>query len=265
MRSCDDYKRILRLWEEGYNKSEIERQTGIPRPTVRDCIKKYGSLAQLDDHLALHQQPLLFQVLTGKIAGDHEQLLKAYAYLLGLYLGDGNIVKMPRTYRMRITLDARYPNIIQACAQAGKTLLPENQGGLAKRFHEGHLSCVDVSIYHKDLPLFFPQHGAGHKHERKIELEDWQQQIVDTYPIEFLRGLYHSDGSRFSNIVNGKDYPRYQFTNYSDDIRKIFCDTYDRLGVHWTTKQRTGLHESDIFISKRKDVEFLDGVIGRKS
>ena len=49
MRSYDEYKRILMLWEEGLNKSEIERQTGIPRPTIRDCINKFGTFAQLID------------------------------------------------------------------------------------------------------------------------------------------------------------------------------------------------------------------------
>jgi hypothetical protein len=36
----------------------------------------------------------------------------SYAYLLGLYLGDGHVAKMPRTTNLRITLDAVYPEII---------------------------------------------------------------------------------------------------------------------------------------------------------
>src|SRR4051812_34817065 len=93
MRSYDEYKRILMLWEEGLNKSEIERQTGIPRPTIRDCIKRYGSFAQLSEYIANHQQSLLLKILQGEIQGNHQALLEAYAYLLGLYLGDGNIVE----------------------------------------------------------------------------------------------------------------------------------------------------------------------------
>lgn len=50
----------------------------------------------------------------------------------------------------------------------------------------------------------FPQHGPGRKHERKIALEDWQQQIVDTYPEEFVRGLIHSDGCRTINRFKTK-------------------------------------------------------------
>ena len=265
MRSYDEYKQILELWELGINKKAIARYTGIPRATVRDCINRYSTLEQLNQWSEENSKPLLLKILTREIEGDHQDILKAYSYMLGLYLGDGNIVKMRRIYRLRITLDARYPNIIHSCMQAGSTLLPDNKVGIVENFHAGHLSCVDVSIYHKELPLFFPQHGAGLKQNRKIELEEWQQRIVDTYPLEFFRGLYHSDGSRFSNIVNGKDYPRYQFTNYSDDIRKLYCDTCDRLGFHWKTKQRRGLYETDVFISKRKDVAYLDSMIGAKS
>src|SRR5690606_28456063 len=109
--------------------------------------------------------------------------------------------------------------------------------------------------------------GDGPKHERDIALEDWQQQIVDAYPLAFFRGLYHSDGSRFSNVVNGKDYPRYCFTNHSDDIRQLFCATCDGLGLHYTTKRRGSLNNcvTDVYISRRRDVEYLDRCIGPKT
>ncbi len=265
MRSYDEYKQILELWELGINKKAIARYTGIPRGTVCDCINRYGTVEKLNQHSEETLYPILFKILTGELEGDHQAILKAYAYLLGLYLGDGNIVHMRRIYRLRVTLDARYPNIINSCVQAGKTLLPDNRVGLAETYYQGHLSYVDVSLYHKELPLFFPQHGAGAKHLRKIALESWQQQIVETHPLEFFRGLYHSDGSRYSNIVNGKDYPRYQFTNYSDDIRKLFCDTCDHLNINWTVKHFHKERETDIYISKRKDVEYLDRMIGPKS
>jgi hypothetical protein len=71
-----------------------------------------------------------------------------------------------------------------------------------------------------------PQHGPGRKHERPIVLEEWQRAIVERCPGDFLRGLFHSDGSRTRNwatrMVAGKkkryDYPRWEFVNRSDDI-----------------------------------------------
>lgn len=50
MRDYKEYKRIIELWEQGHNKLQISRMTGIPRPTVRDVIKRYGSLGGLENH-----------------------------------------------------------------------------------------------------------------------------------------------------------------------------------------------------------------------
>jgi len=270
MRSPDEYRRILRLWEEGMNKSEIEQITKIPRATIRDCIKRYGNLETLEIKTQEEAIPRLLQILCTQVSGEYTKIHAQYAYLLGLYLGDGHVVKMRRVYRLRIFLDYKYPNIITSCSQAMQTLFPENQIGQAVKENNGKPSMVTVSLYYKYLPLFFPQHGEGEKHTRPIILEQWQQKIVDQHSLEFFRGLYHSDGSRSRNIVNGKDYPRYSFTNTSNDIIKIFCDTCDRLGVHWTPKffkSKDSKHQDrwDIFISKRPDVAYLDSVIGAKT
>ena len=261
MRSYDEYKQILELWELGINKKAIARYTGIPRATVRDCIKRYGTVEELDRQA----QPLLLDTLKSEINVDEALIPTAYSYLLGLYLGDGNIVKVRNVYRLRVTLDAKYPQIITRCAETMQSLFPQNQIGIVQVFHEEHLSCVNVSLYYKYLPQIFPQHGAGLKHTREIRLASWQQRIVDAYPLEFFRGLYHSDGARCRNIVNGKDYPRYQFTNTSTDIVKLFCTTCDRLQLHWTAKTRRPSPVTDIFIAKRKDVAFLDRWIGAKA
>ena len=48
MRTYEELKQILKLWEEGHTKKGISILTGIPRATVRDCISRYGSVAQLE-------------------------------------------------------------------------------------------------------------------------------------------------------------------------------------------------------------------------
>ncbi|MDX2138987.1 MAG: LAGLIDADG family homing endonuclease [Chloroflexota bacterium] len=168
---------------------------------------------------------------------------------------------------MRIFLDIRYPQIIQECADSIGRLFVANEIGIAHINKGDKPSYTIVSVYNKHLTDLFPQHGEGKKYTRTIALEPWQQRIVDTYPLDFWRGLYHSDGSRFSNIVNGKDYPRYQFSNESQDILGIFMNTCDKLGLHYSTKtKRTKGYDypTDVFVSKRKDVQFLDEHIGPK-
>jgi hypothetical protein len=178
-------------------------------------------------------------------------------YLLGLYLGDGYIAAHRRgVYRLRITLDVRYPGIIQECEAAMRAVLPWNRTGRQLR----SCNCYEISAYSKAWPCFFPQHGAGKKHERKITLTCWQQELVDLCPGLLLRGLIHSDGCRFTNTGrNGWRCPRYSFSNLSADIKQIFCDACDSLEIQWTAAP-----PKTIYVSRKADVARLDGFAGPK-
>jgi hypothetical protein len=181
-----------------------------------------------------------------------------YAYLLGLYLGDGCISAHPRgVYRLRITLDLRYPRIIDECAQA---MADVRRSSPMKVGRVARIGCVEVAAYWKHWPCLFPQHGLGRKHERPIKLEHWQRKVADEYPDLLLRGLIHSDGYRGLNYVNGKGYPRYQFSNRSADIKDIFCRACDVYGVQWRQMNRW-----TISIAQALDVANVDLVVGPKT
>lgn len=55
-------------------------------------------------------------------------------------------------------------------------------------------------VYSNLLPSLFPQHGSGVKYERKIKLTEWQLEIRNKYPWQFLEGFIHSDGSIYMDI-----------------------------------------------------------------
>jgi hypothetical protein len=193
---------------------------------------------------------------------DTERLGTSYAYLLGLYLGDGCLSETRRgVYRLRVVLDVRYPGIIRECRAAMQQVLPQNRPGVQRKRHE---RAVEVWVYSKHLPCLFPQHGAGRKHERAIRLADWQAAVVMRHPSHLLRGLIHSDGCRFTNTVRHGDktypYPRYNFTNRSDDIKRIFCDACDLLGIEWRV-----MNQWDISVAKRDSVARLDEFVGPKA
>ncbi len=131
--------------------------------------------------------------------------------------------------------------------------------------------CVEVKSFTKHWTCMFPQHGPGKKHERAIILEAWQQDIVDEHPWAFIRGLIHSDGCRNMNwtvrTVGGErkryEYPRYWFTNVSDDIRQLYTNTLDRLGVEWKHCTRHG-KLYNISVAKRASVALMDAHVGPK-
>nr|WP_046775339.1 helix-turn-helix domain-containing protein [Streptomyces yangpuensis] len=186
----------------------------------------------------------------------------AYAYLLGLYLGDGHIISKYKQHHLSIFCNASQPGLIDAAEEAMHRVMPQPKVG-RRRQH----GCVEVKSYTWHWTCLFPQHGPGKKHERRIVLEDWQQEIVDAHPWEFLRGLIHSDGCRVTNwtVRNGKryEYPRYFFTNKSDDIRKLCTDTLAKVGVRWTVLAR-GSDPFNVSIARKDCVALMDAHIGPK-
>jgi hypothetical protein len=237
----------------GLNDCQVARITGIPRTTVRDwrSSMRWTAAARIPSSVPCGGECL-----------ERQHLGAAYAYLLGLYLGDGCLSAHRRgVYRLRVVLDVAYPAVINECADAMREVLPHNRPNVQAKRKE---RAVEVSTYSKHLPCLFPQHAPGRKHEREIRLVDWQRKIVERYPHELLRGLIHSDGCRFTNTVwhaeKAYRYPRYNFTNRSDDIRRIFCDACDLLGVEWRVMNRW-----DISVARRKSVARLDQFVGPKA
>lgn len=184
----------------------------------------------------------------------------SYAYLLGLYLGDGHVARFPRTTCLRVYLDCRYPRIIAACVAALRELLPQNS---TRVFRKGEHRCVAVACYSKQWPCLLPQAGTGWKHERPIVLAGWQREITRRHPEAIVRGLIHSDGSRYLNPIRRRDrsyaYPSYNFSNVSEDIKGILCEHLDLLGIAW---RRNGPKE--IAITRRAAVAKLDEFVGPK-
>jgi hypothetical protein len=179
----------------------------------------------------------------------------AYCYVLGLYLGDGYISRNRRVWHLRITLDIRYPAIIARCRAAIDLLMPGQRAGIV---HRGG-GCVDVSVCSKHWPCLFPQHGPGRKHTRRIELEPWQQALVDVATEEFILGLIHSDGCRVVANDRGVRSIRYHFSNRSDDILGLFTAALDALGITWT---RSSKHIVSVY--RKAATVRLDEFVGPK-
>lgn len=240
---------VLALVAAGLNDCEISRRTRIPRCTVRDW--RHGRTPDWDLHDAVE----------GPCAVDHAACLPGpeYAYLLGIYLGDGCISRDRRgVWRLRIVADARYPCILEEIARAMEAMFPTKRA-----YRLDRRGCVEISMYSKHWTCLFPQHGPGRKHLRPIELADWQRMVVETCPGSLLRGLIHSDGCRILARERKGRYvrhaPRYHFSNRSEDIKRIFCDTCDLLGIHWTRPNTRG-----IAIYRLASVARLDEFVGPK-
>ncbi|MEU6160487.1 helix-turn-helix domain-containing protein [Streptomyces sp. NPDC047130] len=192
----------------------------------------------------------------------------AYGYLLGLYLGDGHIshYSQHRVPNLMITCTASWPGLMDECEAAMRAVFPGN--GVCRVRRTG---CSNVKVYSRHLYCLFPQHGPGKKHERRIALEPWQRAIVAAHPWEFVRGLTHSDGCRVTNwttrVVGGEpkryEYPRYFFANKSDDIRQLYCEALDLVGVEWRICARGG-NPFNVSVARKASVALMDAHVGPK-
>ncbi|WP_308188824.1 helix-turn-helix domain-containing protein [Streptacidiphilus sp. ASG 303] len=190
----------------------------------------------------------------------------AYAYVLGLYLGDGHIVSRKRQHHLAISCCDAWPGLIEAAEAAVKAVLPRY--ATRRRRRRG---CTDVESHTRHWVCMLPQHGPGRKHEREIALASWQREIVRRHPWPLIRGLIHSDGCRITNwatrTVAGErkryEYPRYFFTNTSADIVRLFTDTLDAVGVEWRVARRVGA-AVNVSVARRGSVALMDRFVGAK-
>jgi hypothetical protein len=257
-RPAGDIAEVVRLIESGVTDDAIALRTGIPRETIRAW--RGGRVPERAR-----------RVLAGEPAcercggsGHHRSSLHRewYAYLLGMYLGDGCLARTASgSWSLRLALDVAYPGIIDSARAAVAAVKDSRLPHVAR---QRTCACVVITSYWKAWPCLFPQHGPGRKHHRRIELEPWQEEIVGAAPEAFLRALIHTDGWRGLNRVRVKGreyaYPRYQFSNRSDDVRRLFTKTCDSMGIAWRPWGR--FH---ISIARRDAVATLDRFIGPKS
>jgi LAGLIDADG-like domain len=159
-------------------------------------------------------------------------------------------------WHLGVTLDKKYPRIIDRCRAAIDLLMPGQHAAI----HPQLTGCVVVSHYSKHWPCLLPQHGLGKKHLRPIRLEPWQEVLVKEATEEFIRGLIDSDGCRVVANDRGVRSVRYHFSNRSDDIRDLFCAALDELGIPWTRPAKY-----QVAVYRKAAVARLDEFVGPKS
>ena len=255
-RPAEDVERAAELARNGRSIASIARELQVSRYAVRSWLRSGPS------ELAASRRGGGISSTPGNpchgLCGRADTVPPApYAYLLAQYLGDGYIAEHARAvFRLRITCCDLYPAIMEEVEAAMRAVMPASSVGRTPK-----VGCTDVASYSKHWPCLLPQHGPGRKHERRIVLEPWQEAIVRVETRAFVRGLIHSDGSRSTNRVQGRAYayPRYFFSNRSEDILDLFGAALDGLGIAWRRNGRWS-----ISVARREAVAALDAFVGPK-
>lgn len=241
---------VLSEYEKNKNISHLSKLFNIPRATIKYWLNHniLNSLKTKDidkeiidsiyEHISLNK--------------------KDYSFILGLYLGDGCITENGRnnsSYKLRIAQDKKYPKTISLIQNRLSSFF-----GKESKLVSGK-GCYHITIYDKYLPIYFPQHGKGFKHDRKIRLNDFQLKNIDD--VELLKGLWISDGSFYIAKLSKYKYERYNFTNKSTDLIEIFSGLLDNLGVkHSKRVKNNGVWI--IEIQNKKYVSILRDILGIK-
>ena len=237
--------KAFELFAAGHSDSEVARRIGIARTTVGQWRRRGPPRGSSRRRPCPICEP-------GSCAAPADR----YAYLLGLYLGDGYISRLPRTFALRFFLDAAYPGIVVDCRNALEVLRPR-QTAWAKLSRSSR--CYVVGMCSNHWPCLFPQHGPGRKHERPIELVPWQKPVVACHRRAFVRGLIHSDGCRIVARDRGLRSVRYHFSNRSEDIKRLYCESLEALGVSWTRPC-----DQQIAVYRKASVAILEEFVGPK-
>jgi hypothetical protein len=200
--------RVLELKELGKTDREVSAATCVPVDTIR--TRRRGRLSEAARHAIAGTA--LCDVCGHLRHTSDEVSPSTYAYLLGVYLGDGCWRRRAGHGASGSRSTAAYPTIAEEVCAA----ITDLRGRRAKPHPVVGERCLVVASSWRSWICLLPQHGPGKKHRRRIELLPWQQDLVEQAPGALLRGLIHTDGWRGVNRVVSKgkryEYLRYQFS-----------------------------------------------------
>ena len=241
-----------KLKELGLNLNQISNKIAVSRATLREWFsenKKYVSKNTMSRDNDFFNR---FE--------ESDNVRQAYYYILGQYFGDGCVSKNGRAFSLRISATKKYSKIIDEIEKAMKIVLPNNKVYKSKSGE----NCLVVTVNSKHLPEIFPHCGNGKKHERKIELTEWQLKYFEENSKWLARGLFHSDGCLYSK----NDRKWYVFSNCSTDIHNIYqrCLQFNSIYYNYSNKQRS-VNESaswNTLIYRKNEIEKAYAFLGEK-
>ena len=150
-RTKAEFDRVKELMSQGLRDRPIATLTGVPHPTVRRWRHREQPPGRRS-HQFSWRVPDVY----------------AYCYLLGCYLGDGNVAHPSRNgWELRLACDQRYVDIMDEIRAAAALTFPNAQ---PTTFASSTAASAIVRISHPGIAEAFPQHGPGRKHLRRIVL-----------------------------------------------------------------------------------------------
>jgi len=186
-------------YEEGLSIRRIASRLGVSPSSIMKALKELP-LRSKSEAAASRYEPL-------SLAGDFQEL----AYLIGVYLGDGSLVRSSRTELLDIACDAKYPGLIERF-----TSLVSRVFGKAPALQQDPASnCIHIRLYGNGIAATLGME-LGPKKRRDLHTPSWIKEDKD-FTRWCLRGLFETDGyihyrrDRIKSVVVG-------FSNTSESL-----------------------------------------------
>lgn len=210
-----DEVRSLRL--QGWSQLKIAEELRISASTVRYHCR--GIIVKIPTQKREYRRATM---------SDGEPLPPStdLAYLIGVICGDGCISRLPRTYQLSISCDARYPELIETYVD----LIHKVLGRVAKKDPTAKGTCVQVRTGDKFMPVLLGL-PAGAK-QQNYPVPEWIFSDLD-YVLPFIRGLIETDGNIYHEYRNGGWCSRCLFCAKNEAIMQAFLRGTQMLGYEF--------------------------------
>ncbi len=189
------------------------------------------------------------QIKVGKIIPNPPELIKSavLAELYGLAIGDGHIQVFPRTERLSITLDAKYPYLIERTAEFLWKVFKKK----VVRAKAKHTNAVQVYIYQKDIAkrMGFP---SGNRSRVRKHIPDWIWKSEE-YRLACIKGLLEAEGSLSIHLPTCTY--NFQFANFNQYLLKEMKLALEMLGLHPEVRPKA------VRLRRRHEVQYLEKLI----
>ena len=155
-------------------------------PSVLKISKTFKRL-KLDNFATWRKK----MIAMGKIKNSYPAFKKSeeLAFLIGMILGDGHIEVFPRTERLLISLNTKYPELINYVANVMSNVF-EKQAKIEKIKFE---NCARVGLYKKYISKRL-QLASGNRRYDQTGLPKWIWRS-NKWIIYALKGLFEAEGS----------------------------------------------------------------------
>lgn len=234
-RPKEQYDAVIEMAKTETNMSVIAKKFNLPWTTVRNWLRRPSKSERYPNQVLLTDEDIKTHIVNN--IGINE-----YSYMLGCYFGDGHISKFKNkiTKQFHLATGTNTPKIIDF--QSKLLTLFGNKIVVRKR----KTNVVDIFTHNSDIDKFFPHTGPGFKHDRKIELSEWQKSIVNYKYI--LLGLFHSDGCAVKSYSRTRhNIHRYEFVNKSLDIIGIYCECLNFLNIPYVKRPHLSVNNYGSF------------------